>query len=298
MSHINSEASGFGGSVVVSIIDCVNNGDVTGRYIVGGIVGRTEGDTSGSVIDGCVNHSIINAEAYVGCIARHTSTYVIKNSDNENSQLNASGYYLENGSKYAYVGGLVGRGPCVENCTNYVDINYTGGGDFTGGVMEYFELGAAITGSGITSSEASASFKKLKNLGNISGNSYVGGIAGGVMYFWDNGCKPCTVTFEKFENASAIVGKGNYVGGIVGYACGDVGGISGSLDWSIYDCINSADISGKANVAGLFGGFKNGEAKGSAYKDNIVSIVDCVSTGKVKANYKYGDIIGLNEIVK
>ena len=89
---------------------------------------------------------------------------VIKNSDNENSQLNASGYYLENGSKYAYVGGLVGRGPCVENCTNYVDINYTGGGDFTGGVMEYFELGAAITGSGITSSEASASFKKLKNL--------------------------------------------------------------------------------------------------------------------------------------
>ena len=97
MSHINSEASGFGGSVVVSIIDCVNNGDVTGRYIVGGIVGRTEGDTSGSVIDGCVNHSIINAEAYVGCIAGHTSTYVIKNSDNENSQLNASGYYLEYG---------------------------------------------------------------------------------------------------------------------------------------------------------------------------------------------------------
>ena len=297
VAFIEAEASGFGGSVATTIIDCLNNGSVSGNYYVAGVVGSASCD-SDSTIDSCTNTASINAKAYTGCIAGTTGQYVIINCSNEGSTLNASGYYLEDGKKYAYVGGIVGKGTCLENCTNYIDINYNGGGDFVGGIMGYCNLGPAIMGESLSSDTAEAYFKSLTNKGNIYGNSYVGGIIGGTMYYWSNGCTAVTATFEKIINTGDVVATNDYAGGIAGYIAGGVGGIGGRLSWCFYDSTNEASISGVANVGGLFGGFRNGEVKGSAYASNKVTIDGCSSTGKVSGKSNCNDIIGFDDIKK
>ena len=126
IAYIDADATGFGGRVTTTIIDCNNTGSITGNYYISGIVGWADCD-SDSTIDSCTNAALINAEAYTGCIAGATGQYVIVNCSNEGSSLNARGYYIDEGQKYAYVGGIVGKGTCLENCTNYIDINYNGG---------------------------------------------------------------------------------------------------------------------------------------------------------------------------
>ena len=297
VGYLFGEDSGFGGSVTSVITDCVNKGTISGNYYVGGILGYGECDTY-STIENCINQSTINANAYVGCIAGATLRFCISDSDNEGSVLQASGYSMEDGQKYAYVGGLVGKGTCLENCINYIDINYNAGGKFVGGLMGYCNLGDAIRGVSLASDTASANIKNLVNKGNVTGNSYVGGIMGGLMYYWNNGCTEVTVTFEKLLNSGSIVAQGDFAGGLSGYIAGDVGGIGGGIDWCIYDSENSGNVSGNKNVGGLFGGFKNGKESGSAYASNTVLIEGCTSTGTVSGKSNRGNIIGLNEIKK
>lgn len=297
VGHLFGKDSGFGGSVTSVITDCVNKGTISGNYYVGGILGYGECDTDSTIVN-CKNQSTINANAYVGCIAGATRRFCISDSDNEGSVLQASGYSMEDGEKYAYVGGLVGKGTCLENCTNYIDINYNAGGKFVGGLMGYCNLGEAIRGVSLSSDTASANIKNLVNNGNVTGNSYVGGIMGGLMYYWENGCTKVTVTFEKLINSASIVAQGDFVAGLSGYVSGNVGGIGGGIDWCIYDSENSGNVSGNKNIGGLFGGFKNGEESGSAYASNVVLIEGCTSTGIVSGESNRGNIIGLDEIKK
>ena len=295
VAFVEAEATGYGGGVSTSFIDCANSGSVSGNYYVAGIVGYADSDND-SIIDSCSNAAPIRAQAYTGCIAAVTGNFVIVNCSNEGSTLTATGYYLDEGKKYAYVGGIVGQGTCLENCTNYIDIEYNGGGDFVGGLMGYCNLGPAITGASLWSDTADASFKNLTNKGNISGNSYVGGVIGGTMYFWDNGCTRVTATFEKMSNTGKVVATGDYAGGIAGYMAGDVGGMGGGLSWCFYDSINEAPITGSSNVGGLFGGFRNGKVNGSAYAKNTVTIDGCRSTGSVSGDSNCDDIIGFDDI--
>ena len=295
VGHIDGTATGIGGSLTITIIDCDNKGSVTGTCHVAGIVGYACSDT-GSVIESCTNVSSINAEAFTGCIAGSTMRFVILDCTNEGSELNATGYFLEEGKKYAYVGGIVGKGTCLRDCANYVDIQYTGGGDFVGGLMGFCDVGPAVTGYSLASDTAEANFKNLVNYGSISGSSYVGGIIGGIMYFWTNGCKKLTATFESLINSGNVYAEMDYVGGISGYMAGDVGGIGGSMSWCIYDCENAASVVGNANVGGLFGGFLNGEAGGTGFARNQVIIDGCSSTGERSGNANVGELIGLDEI--
>lgn len=302
-AYINAEAKGFGGKITTTIQDCSNNGKVSGNYYVGGIVGQAWGYSTGlernvSIIDGCTNKAEICAKAYVGCIAGETDEYKIINCSNEGSTLNASGYFISEGKKYAYVGGIVGKGTCLENCTNYIDITYNGGGAFVGGLMGYCDLGPAITGISLASDTAGAYFKNLTNMGSVTGNSYVGGVIGGTMYYWSNGNRAVTATFEKMVNSGTVVASDEFAGGIAGYVAGGVGGFRGRLSWCFYDCVNEASISGTTKVGGLFGGFKNGEVNGSAYAENEVTIDGCSSTGKVSGNSNCNDIIGFDDIKK
>ena len=296
VAFINSNADGFTGSLSTTIIDCENTGSVSGEYYVAGIVGSAASDTN-SRIDSCTNAAAITAKAYTGCIAGMTEKYVIVDCSNEGSTLNATGYFLSEGKKYAYVGGIVGKGTCLENCTNYADINYNAGGDYVGGIMGYCDFGPAVVGDRLVE-DVEANFKNLNNKGNISGNSYVGGIIGGTKFYWSNGCTVLTVTFEKMINTGNVAATNDYAGGIAGYMSGDVGGMSGGMCWCIYDSTNEASVTGSANVGGLFGGFKNGDANGSAYARNTVTIDGCSSSGKVTGGSNFGEIIGLDEIKK
>lgn len=196
-------------------------------------------------------------------------------SENNHTKLTASGYYLEEGAKYAYVGGLVGRGFCEENCTNYIDINYTSDGIYVGGLVGYCDYRGTI------------SVKNLVNKGAVSGSSYVGGVWGTVNDTVINGCYAGTFTMEQIKNEGAISGSGDFVGGHAGHLTGEITGITGSLSWMIYDGQNSGNISGNSNVGGLFGGFYG--------KDGTVTIDGCTSSGTVSGTSNYGEIIGLDE---
>jgi len=282
-SWIKAEATGFGGKFTTTIRDCTNKGTITGRYFVGGIVGDAYGYSTGlepntSRIDNCVNSSEIYAQAVVGCIAGNTYKYKLTNCNNEGSKLYASGTYIEEGQRTAYVGGLVGCGFCEENCTNYIDINYTQGGIYVGGLMGYCDYIGTFA------------MKNLLNKGNIHGDSYVGGIVGMMNNFIDNGVSDYMVTMELFNNEGQISGNGDYIGGHAGFVIGNATGVTGNVSWTIYDGQNSGNISGNANVGGLFGGFDASDKEEDGFK-----MYDCSSTGQVTANTTYGEIIGLDK---
>lgn len=297
IAYIEGSATGFGGSMKATISECTNVGMITGRYYVGGVVGYGKGQKN-STIESCSNEAEINAEAYVGCIAGATEKYYIVDCNNRNSILNATGHYIDNGTKYAYVGGIVGYGICLEDCTNEIDIMYTGQGIYVGGLMGYLDLQPAVRSESGNYDTAEAYIKNLVNNGDVKGYSYVGGIIGGTTYYWDNGCYHVTATFEAIQNSGNISAGADYVGGIAGYLSGDVGGVGGSLSWCIYDSNNQGSVSGNANVGGLFGSFKNGRDSANAYARNQVTIDGCESTGSVSGNSQYGEIIGLDQIEK
>lgn len=295
-SYVMGEATGFTGSLIVTFVDCENTGSVTGACYVAGIVGQAESDTT-STIENCKNSAAITAKAYTGCIAGMAYPYIIKNCSNESSSLNATGYYMQEGERYAYVGGYVGYGICTENCTNYVDINYTGGGSFVGGLMGYCSLSSAANPDGLVSS-VDVTLKNLQNQANISGSSYVGGIMGGSMYVRNDAGAVVTATYEGVVNTGNVTAEGDFAGGLAGYVCGDVLGMNSAMCWNIFDCENQGAITGKANVGGLFGGFLNGEHGYQGWSENTVTIDGCSSTGTVTGESDTGEIIGLDQIVR
>lgn len=295
-SYVMGEATGFTGSLTVTIVDCENTGSVTGACYVAGIVGQAESDSI-STIESCKNSAAITAKAYTGCIAGMAHPYKIENCSNEGSSLNATGYFLEEGERYAYVGGYVGYGICTENCTNYVDINYTGGGSFVGGLMGYCSLGAAANPDGLVSS-VDVILKNLHNQANISGSSYVGGIMGGSMYVRNDAGAVVTATYEGVVNTGNVTAEGDFAGGLAGYVCGNVIGMNSAMCWNVFECENQGAITGKANVGGLFGGFFNGEHGYQGWSKNTVTIDGCSSTGTVIGESNTGEIIGLDQIVR
>lgn len=183
---------------------------------------------------------------------------------------------MVDGEKIACVGGYVGKGAVINNCTNTVDIVYTGGGKHVAGIMGYSLYypknamlsnlcnKANISGNdyvggifGRVSPESngdgdSLAFNNMKNEGNINGNDYVGGILG---FLYLNGSHaivhydfPAYLT--SMENVGSVSGN-SYVGGILGY---------GRTDTEVSEIIGSTSISnvkGKSNAGSLIGKAEN-----------------------------------------
>lgn len=255
----------------VQISDCENSGDVSGRYYVGGITGYVKsGSSEESAIDNCICKANIKGEAYVGCIAGKVSSVPINNCKNEGSTLTATGSISENNKRCAYVGGFVGAGCDVSNCTNEVEIKYTGGGCYVGGIIGY--ANRSISPDYLT-------FKNVTNNAPVSGADYVGGVAGYLL------CEYITLQVEAASNTADISGRGDYVGGIIGF--GRATDYDGYV--YIYDSNNSGNITGKNYVGGIVG---YGRAN---YKGSVIS--GSASTGRVNGNSKTGNIAGELEVI-
>lgn len=251
---------------IVLIVDCENTGDVEGRYYVGGIAGYAKsGDLKESVIENAVCKANIKGEAYVGCIAGNLISIKVNDCENTGSTLTATGTITEKNTRCAYVGGFVGAGGEVANCTNEVEIRYTGGGSYVGGVIGYVNL--SINPDVVT-------FKNVSNNAPVSGASYVGGVAGYIY------CEYITLQIESAENTANITGTGDYVGGIVGY--GRASDYDGYV--YIYDSNNSGNIQGNTYVGGIMG---YGRA---SYNGSMIS--GCSSTGSVSGKAKTGTYAG------
>lgn len=251
---------------IVQIAECENTGDVNGRYYVGGIAGYVKGYyDDGTVIENSSCKANIKGEAYVGCIAGQTVNIPINNCVNEGSTLTATGSINEDNKRCAFVGGFVGNGFMVSNCTNEVEIKYTAGGSYVGGIIGYADRN--ISPDFLT-------YKNVKNNAPVYGADYVGGIAG---YLY---CAYITLQVESAVNTAAVYGNGDYVGGIIGF------GRSSDRDgyFYIYDSDNTGAISGNNYVGGIIG---YGRA---TYDDSAIS--NSSSTGSIKGNSKTGNIAG------
>ena len=257
-------------SQTIKIFDVQNTGNVSGKSNVGGIVGHASSNNwKQSVIENSVCKANIEAECYVGCIAGSLENITVNNCSNEGSTLTATKYYSQDGIKYAMVGGFVGYGYLVNNCTNKVTINYSSNGRYVGGIIGYIP------------SRGSANMSNLHNSADITGYEYVGGIIG----TWDSEATSSndTLNLSSFSNSGKISSTKNYAGGIIGFLySGDTSSYSSTV--SISDFSNTGDVIGKQYVGGIIG---YGES------DNTKSyIIGCSNKSSIQAEAYVGCIAG------
>ena len=230
----NSHWSGKDAYVKINASYVTSTGDITGASYVGGLIGSGYSDTSvSSLTNGTVSGSI-TGEYYVGGLVGKIENVKIANSTNENTTINATGFYLDTNTNiyYAYVGGYAGYGYMFENCENNSNITYTQKGDYVGGIAGY----------------AHGAINSCTNTGNItaSNSNYVGGIAGYVSLWADN-------SLTNLTNSGLIKGKNN-VGGIVGhinnYVSVSTNGYP-TYTLTLTNLTNNGAITGESNVGGL-----------------------------------------------
>ena len=282
--HITSSRFNYNDHTL-DISNSSNTGNVTGKQYVGGLFGEAYSSANSSTISSSSCTAKIEGDAYVGCISGKVSNITVNTCTNTGSTLIANKYVTEDSNKYAYVGGFVGYGYIFNNCQNDVEISYTAGGSYVGGIAGY----ATFT--------VTATTENLSNTASISGADYVGGIFG---YLYSG-----NMTASSFTNSGAINGSGIYVGGLAGYyTAARFDYTDHTLD--LTDCSNTGDIKGKQYVGGMFGSAysSNNKAKitsssckakieGEAYvgciagKVNNITVDNCVNTGSTLVASKY-----------
>ena len=133
--------------------------------------------------------------------------------------------------------------------------------------------------------------KDLTVSGSVSGNNYVGGIAG-----QNNG------TVTNCYNTGAVNSSGNWVGGVVGYNgssasvencynTGEVGGVSGSESVGGVVGDNSGTVKNCYNTDAVSG---SGIYVGGVVGSNSGTVENCYNTDKVSGNRSVGGVVGWN----
>ena len=303
MGYCNLENTYSGGYVfTLYASDFENTGDIIGKTHVGGLFGYAYSDATASYIQDSSSSASIKAEAMVGGLAGQLEYIQMNNCDNEGTTITATKYIIDGSNKYAYVGGYAGKGFIASNCTNTVDIDYTAGGSYVGGIMGYsvgsgtYDItglknegkinGADYVGGifGYSSANWTFSASGFENEGDITGNEYVGGIFGYMNCSMGAYSNP-TATLTQFKNSGEVTATGSYVAGMMGY-CNLENTYSGSYVFTLYasDFENTGDVTGKSYVGGLIG---------FAYSDNTDSCIrDSKSSANIKAEYYIGGLAG------
>ncbi len=294
----------------IDIVEANNTSNITGETYVGGLVGYGYSNSSSSVITESSVTGTITGKYYIGTLAGKLETIGIKSSINTNSKLIVSGYLNENQVHYAYVGGFVGYGYFVSDCTNDVEIKYTEDGIYVGGIAGY-TTGTITNCSNVKDITASKSsyvggivgyngvsgtltYENNINTGTVKGNEYVGGLFGYIQNYVGlyQGSNPTyTMILSNHTNTGEITGV-NYVGGIVGYikVYGTNTYYSSSrcyLEIDIVEANNTSNITGETYVGGLVGyGYSNSSSS---------VITESSVTGTITGNENTNTIIGYSE---
>jgi len=285
----------------IKAINLHNTGDIEGIYRVGGLFGYANADATGQISESS-NKSKIIAEAYVGGLFGYNQYVHIKNCTNEGTTLTAKSFYLDGDNKYAYVGGYVGHGNglCLNDLTNYAEINYTGEGESVGGIggciSNYWSstnlanivlvtsnstkyVGGII---GKSTTNGSNTYKNINNTANITGISYVGGIYG---YFYAGVYDVnCAITMSGASNTGNIVGTSDNVGGIAGRLYLEDTRYD-QFDLQATEIHNTGDITGTYLVGGLFG---------YSFSDAVGKISNSSNNSNIIAQAYVGGLYGYN----
>ena len=244
-----------------------NNGDVTGRNYVGGLVGNAPSLEIKAA--GMPNRNKIEGNAYVGGFAGYAG--IIHDASNV-GQVVSNGVIVESGQANSYVGGIAGYCTGLIDCENNSSITVTVAGCYVGGLGGYVSIGAndRMTGNrnvgditGFDSTGGIVGYLTIpdfgdtdkrtfnvtdnENSGNISGTTKVGGLFGSsepnrnkyYSSYYDN-----YFAMSLLTNSGVVIASGDYVGGIIGY---------GVRNATLAVGENSANITGKNYVGGLVG---------------------------------------------
>ena len=265
INYVNNIGSVKGTSQVGGIIGQVNTsgilqtdyisniGDVNGTSQVGGIFGYVNG-ANGSLVSGASVSADIVGDYYIGGIVGKAENVVISSCTNDGSTITSNSYYTEGSNFYVWLGGFVGYGYGVDNCTNNVDITYNAKGSYVGGIAGYAvsDIKDCTNNGDITTNtsyvggivgyvfhKGDGMIDNITNTGDISGNAYVGGAVGALVgkslnlgnqfditrkNTTDSGYKYssyhwyCNVLkFTNASNAGNVTAATSYVAGVVGY---------------------------------------------------------------------------------
>ena len=274
-----------------------NTGDVTGTSQVGGIFGHISANVGSSVYNATSSADIIG-DYYVGGIIGKSDNVAVSTCKNDGSTVTANSYYTEGSEFRAWLGGFVGYGYSVDNCTNNSDINYNSRGSYVGGIIgyathnvkdctnngtitTYTNYVGGIAGT-LDSKSSGEIYKNLSNNGNISGKDYVGGVAGQAYQKINTGGH-VTAEIKYISNCASVRGEG-FVGGIIGALVYDNTGrySTGILSTAASNCIvNLASLINSGKVSGVSA---CGELFGSFWSDGASTITTYTVTGKITIN--------------
>lgn len=222
-------------SGTVSLIqDCTVNADVSGKSVVGGIIGVSTGDST--VINCTINGDVSGTSSVGGVVGQCRGN--IENCTVSGVQINGTS---------STIGGIAGRflSGTISNCSSAASVNGT---SFVGGI--------------VGSSEGN--IQNSHSTGTVSGSTAVGGIAG-------EGIGPIRECYSEgtvtgTTDVGGIIGSlNNYNGSILGdvaycYSTADVkgsnmiGGIAGSNSGIISSCYYAGGhVAGSTDIGGIAG---------------------------------------------
>lgn len=189
----------------------------------------------------------------------------------------------EQGETFSFAGGVIGLvtpKATVDNCKNINGGGVTGKGTFTGGIAEVNlgEIRNCTAGSiggqsnyggiaGLNTNEGRIAGCTLD--GQISGESYLGGI----VVRNESIIEGCTVKNSAGAGESAVIGSGEYIGGIAAVSrLKKVGDTEAVYPNQIKGCLVEANIGAQdmgQYVGGLLGKYEGGELGGSSTGEQI-----------------------------
>ena len=309
----------WNGTIALIMKQSKNTGDVTGGLYVGGLLGSGVTDTSVSVIENGINNSKVTANARVGGLAGELTTINLVSPSNLGSTITATETSIENGAKYVFMGGYVGRADnCdIESATNSSAINYSSTsceGNYVGGIAGWStgtftncKNTATINApkssyvggiAGQLSKIYNYSIKNVGNSGNVIGVNYVAGIFGDWHNNYsirDNNARVTNAI--GFENSGTIKGSGDYVGGLMGNVYFDApynsyysDSWNGTIALVMRSPKNMGDVEGKLYVGGLIG---------KVVTDSSNSLIEeGVSSANITATAIVGGIAGETATIK
>ena len=292
-------------SVTFTIKDSKNLGAITAQDYVGGIVGYATGKFGTNAIDNCMSSSTVTARTYVGCIAGYLINTQVKNCDNTDSELVVTEASLDGTTKISYVGGYVGRGYSVSDCTNEIDISVPG--QCVGGVIGWGNGNVSnCTNDGdITSDEGNfvggvagflrnvTSVKNLNNFGEIKGVNAIGGVIGKIED--DYGGENVTLAIADLRNEGAVTGT-NYVAGIIGYIYSNA---TKSASYPYPNCVVTIQMDRNDNIGTIKGEDYVGGIIGYALSETTDSYIQlCNSYSRIEGRAYVGCIAGYLSNIK
>lgn len=262
------------GSSNLEATDFSNTGNVTGGYYVGGLFGFINSSDASYVKDSASSAAIVG-KAYVGGLIGYCDYATLADSTNEGTTVSATHFSSvatptssPDGSVYAYLGGYIGSGDDISNCTNNADIIYNLEGLGVGGI-------AGRANSGI---------KGCTNNGNIkSVGSNVGGVAGRVLP------RVRETTYSVITNSGRIEGV-DKVGGIFGSSETYVGWWDGTVVTYINDMTNTGNVYGVNEVAGTVGLLVVNNS--SDYGYSVLRMTNFTNSGNISGFDRVGELFG------